>query len=158
MWTAKTLIRLGGCPGWSESSLGAHAILLVLSRCGSNKHYLHWWTVYYSSWRKTAPHILYPGQRTDWLEYHPNSLAEHASLHPFENKKSMKRHRLVQTGIQNIHESRRRQGNNTIELCLFWTMREPLENDGNMNVSKPLSSLFCQTIPLYYLWSIRHAI
>ena len=23
------LIRLGGCPGWSESSLGAHAILLV---------------------------------------------------------------------------------------------------------------------------------
>ena len=35
MRTAKTLIRLGGCPGWSESSLGAHAILLVLSRCGS---------------------------------------------------------------------------------------------------------------------------
>ena len=28
-------IRLGGCPGWSESSLGAHAILLVLSRGGS---------------------------------------------------------------------------------------------------------------------------
>ena len=33
--TAKTLIRLGRCQGWSESSLGAHAILLVLSRCGS---------------------------------------------------------------------------------------------------------------------------
>ena len=31
MWTAKTLVRLGGCPGWSESLLGAHAILLVLS-------------------------------------------------------------------------------------------------------------------------------
>ena len=30
MRTAKTLIRLGGCPGWSESSLGAHAKLLVL--------------------------------------------------------------------------------------------------------------------------------
>ena len=29
------LIRLGRCPGWSESSLGAHAILLVLSCCGS---------------------------------------------------------------------------------------------------------------------------
>ena len=29
-------IRLGGCPGWSESSLGAHAILLVLSWGGSN--------------------------------------------------------------------------------------------------------------------------
>ena len=33
MRTAKTLISLGGCPGWSESSLGAHAILLVLP-CG----------------------------------------------------------------------------------------------------------------------------
>ena len=32
---AKTQIRLGGCPGWSESSLGAHAILVVLSRGGS---------------------------------------------------------------------------------------------------------------------------
>ena len=31
MRTAKTLIRLGGRPGWSESLLGAHAILLVLS-------------------------------------------------------------------------------------------------------------------------------
>ena len=30
---AKTLIRLGGFPGWSESSLGAYVILLVLS-CG----------------------------------------------------------------------------------------------------------------------------
>ena len=27
------LIRLGGCPGWSESSLGEHVVLLVLS-CG----------------------------------------------------------------------------------------------------------------------------
>ena len=37
MRTAKTLIRLGGCPGWSESSLGAHVILLVLSCGGSNR-------------------------------------------------------------------------------------------------------------------------
>ena len=29
------LIRLGGCPGWSESWLAAHVILLVLSWCGS---------------------------------------------------------------------------------------------------------------------------
>ena len=36
MRTAKILIRLGGCPGWSQSSLGAHAILLVLSWGGSN--------------------------------------------------------------------------------------------------------------------------
>ena len=35
MRTAKTLIRLGGCPGWSESLLGAHAVLLVLSWGGS---------------------------------------------------------------------------------------------------------------------------
>ena len=35
MQTAKTLIRLGRCPGWSESSLGAHATLLVLSWGGS---------------------------------------------------------------------------------------------------------------------------
>ena len=33
--TAKTLIRLGGCSGWSESSLGAQVILLVLSWGGS---------------------------------------------------------------------------------------------------------------------------
>ena len=35
--TAKTLIRLGGCQGWSESSLGAHAILLVLSWGGTSE-------------------------------------------------------------------------------------------------------------------------
>ena len=35
MRTAKTLIRLGGCPGWSKSSLGAHATLFVLS-CGGS--------------------------------------------------------------------------------------------------------------------------
>ena len=34
--TAKALIRLGECPGWSESSLGAKAILLVLSWGGSH--------------------------------------------------------------------------------------------------------------------------
>ena len=38
MRTSKTLIRLGGCPGCSESSVGAHAILLVLSRGGSLLH------------------------------------------------------------------------------------------------------------------------
>ena len=32
---AKTQISLGGCPGGSEYSLGAHAILLVLSYGGS---------------------------------------------------------------------------------------------------------------------------
>ena len=33
--TAKTLIRLGRCPGWSESLLGTHVSLLVLSWGGS---------------------------------------------------------------------------------------------------------------------------
>ena len=33
-----TLIRLGECPGWSESSLSAYAILLVLSWGGSFKN------------------------------------------------------------------------------------------------------------------------
>ena len=36
MRTAKTQSRLGGCPSWSESSLGAHVILLVLSCAGYN--------------------------------------------------------------------------------------------------------------------------
>ena len=31
----RRLIRLGRCPGWSESLLGAHALLLVLSCAGS---------------------------------------------------------------------------------------------------------------------------
>ena len=34
--TAKTLIRLGGCPGWSESSMDTLVILLLLSCRGSN--------------------------------------------------------------------------------------------------------------------------
>ena len=37
MRTTKTLVRLGRCPGCSESSLGAHAILLVLLWGGSNE-------------------------------------------------------------------------------------------------------------------------
>ena len=43
MRTVKTLIRLGrcpGCPGWSESSLGAQTFLLVLSCSISNHQYL----------------------------------------------------------------------------------------------------------------------
>ena len=35
MRTAKTLIRLGGCTGWSVSSLGAMVILLLMSCDGS---------------------------------------------------------------------------------------------------------------------------
>ena len=35
MRIAKTPIRLEGCQGWSESSLGTHAILLAFTWCGS---------------------------------------------------------------------------------------------------------------------------
>ena len=45
--TAKTLIRLGRCPGWSESLLGSHAILLVLSRGGS---FILWSSKTYYLW------------------------------------------------------------------------------------------------------------
>ena len=40
MQIAKTLIRLSGCTGWSESLLGTKVILLVLSCGGSNEPYL----------------------------------------------------------------------------------------------------------------------
>ena len=40
--TAKTLIRLGRCPGWSESSLDAQVSLLALSCCGF--FYINIWT------------------------------------------------------------------------------------------------------------------
>ena len=36
MRTANTVIRLDGCPGWSESSLGAQVILLSLAWPGSS--------------------------------------------------------------------------------------------------------------------------
>ena len=41
----RRLIRLGGCPGWSESLFGAHAILLVLSWGGPENNYrtTHTW-------------------------------------------------------------------------------------------------------------------
>ena len=48
----RRLIRLGGCPGWSESSLGAQAMLLVLSCCGSYRLDLHpqVFTPYVNGW------------------------------------------------------------------------------------------------------------
>ena len=39
--TVKTLIRLGGCPGWFESWLGAQVILLVLSWGSSVMSQIH---------------------------------------------------------------------------------------------------------------------
>ena len=55
MQTAKTLIRLGGCPGWSESSLGAHSfcwfchvaaeIIKLISKVESNRPEWFNWSV-----------------------------------------------------------------------------------------------------------------
>ena len=56
MRTAKTLIRLGGWPGWSESPLGTNAILLVLSWGGSNeqtKIMKGWMTLDSHNWATT---------------------------------------------------------------------------------------------------------
>ena len=44
MRTAKAPIRLGECPGLSESSLGAHVILLVLSCGDSYANYSQYYT------------------------------------------------------------------------------------------------------------------
>ena len=60
MWTAKTLIRLGGCPGWYESSLGAHTFCLfchvaahfITRSCCSHSYlfvlFRHLWTTFFS--------------------------------------------------------------------------------------------------------------
>ena len=51
----RKLIRLGQCTGWSESSLGAHAILLVLSCTGLYAVKLQWlkhWCLVQCGWFK----------------------------------------------------------------------------------------------------------
>ena len=57
--TAKILIRLGGCPGWSESSLDAKAILLVLLWGGSITTQLYTrnalWSVSIKPYKHRAP-------------------------------------------------------------------------------------------------------
>ena len=51
--TAKTLIRLGGCPGWAESSLGAHSFCWF---CHVAAH-IDMCTVFYEG-RSTLAHVL----------------------------------------------------------------------------------------------------
>ena len=66
MQTAKTLIRLGGCPGWSESSLGTHAILLALSCKGSFINLFHtafvsclqWIQFHIIPWLLSPTHVI----------------------------------------------------------------------------------------------------
>ena len=47
MRTAKILSRLGGCPGWSESSLGAHSLCWFLSCRGSHASLTPLWCFIY---------------------------------------------------------------------------------------------------------------
>ena len=92
MWAPKTLIRLGRCPGWSESLLGAHAILLVLSWGGSNAsehncyivdpdHRLHQvLTASYSSWVKS---IFEPRHdKTNKVSVRPAKTQISLGIHP----------------------------------------------------------------------------
>ena len=58
--TAKTLIRLGGCPGWSESSLDTKVILLGLSWGGSKCLFSSLCSTY------TFHHIFYIWHRTQY--------------------------------------------------------------------------------------------
>ena len=57
-----TVICLGRCPGWSECSLGAHVILLLLSCFGSITRAM--------SWENLSLVFLQPGKtKTDLLSY-----------------------------------------------------------------------------------------
>ena len=56
--TMKTLIRLGGCPGWSESSLGAQIILFAWQCSGTFHNLLRFDTEQDSISSETAEHIL----------------------------------------------------------------------------------------------------
>ena len=86
MRTAKTLIRLGGCPGWSESSLGAHTILLVLSRCGS----VHFCCSTDVNWWDKMPAVKDPS--------HPRAFVKPLPL-PIESQKGLKLQRRDSTYI-----------------------------------------------------------
>ena len=72
MRTAKSLIRLGGGPGWSESSLDAKVILLVFLSSGSNAFWpslqILYWRKHFLSWKTGCKLELtnnLPKNRTD---------------------------------------------------------------------------------------------
>ena len=64
MRTTKTLISLGGCPGWSESLLGAQVILLVLSCAVSNE--------FFQLYNNRPPHYscLLPNTKFQCIAWH----------------------------------------------------------------------------------------
>ena len=80
MRTVKSLIRLGGCPGWSESSLGAHATLLVLSRSGSFwDHYSNFLGV--RTFRNFTVHLLNSSKQDSSFEPPHNKTNKMAKWH-----------------------------------------------------------------------------
>ena len=96
MWTAKTLVRLGGCPGGSESLLGAHATLLVLSWGSSNSiktftslqvdpnsFLKNFWP--YKNWRtKASPLGIFPSWNENCRIYSLSSFTEKPNNKPLE--------------------------------------------------------------------------
>ena len=60
--TAKPLMRLGGCPGWSESSLGTKVILLVLSCLTyvNNTDFCYFEAFYFPKLSEKARVFIYP--------------------------------------------------------------------------------------------------
>ena len=59
---AKTLIRLGRRPSWSESLLSAHIILLILSCCGSFRFWISYALCYITiSWFKSVHIQIFAG-------------------------------------------------------------------------------------------------
>ena len=99
MWTAKTLIRLGGCPDWYVSSLGAHAILLVLSCAGSYSSYLSTLAVlcqtpYSGVW---DPSLGFPwkDQQIITVNCHFNPNMTNGTVHPYQLDESISEFRGV---------------------------------------------------------------
>ena len=102
MRTAKTLIRLGGCPGYSESSMGTQVILLFLSCSGSVvystrilwMHAIHFlllnarpcYLFFYMSRSMTKP--------TKWHE-HPAKTRISLGIHPVWSEPSLCTLRIV---------------------------------------------------------------
>ena len=67
MRTAKTLIRLGGCPGWSESSLGAHSFCYFCHVAA--QIVFRWYETYYTqSWLNSRKQLLLCNP--EWYFFH----------------------------------------------------------------------------------------
>ena len=88
-----SVIRLSGCPGWSESSLCAHATLLVLSCCG--------WVIHEPLWGRqlSFQHLL--KIRQQWGDYDFENLNNLV----WKKKKKKKKKTLLET------------------LKMFWNLR-----------------------------------